>query len=98
MRARRDEEIEDEKEERREDETAAKGAHFNGSGANKCRDETRVTRARARDAGRDARETHDVRMAVRHCHRHTARALSSERAPPPSQRARVGSWGEEKRR
>ena len=48
MRARRDEEREDEREERREDETAAKGAHFNGSGANKCRDETRMTRARAR--------------------------------------------------
>ena len=93
MRARRDEEREDEREERREDETAAKGAHFIGSGANKCRDETRMTRTRARDA----RDTHDVRMTVRHCHRHTARALSSERAPPPSQRARVGAWGEEKR-
>ena len=92
MRARRDEEREDEREERREDETAAKGAHFNGSGANKCRDEDDA-RARARDA----RDTHDVRMTVRHCHRHTARALSSERAPPPSQRARVGAWGEEER-
>ena len=51
MRARRDEddeEREDEREERREDETAAKGAHFNGSGANKCRDETKMARARAR--------------------------------------------------
>ena len=53
MRARRDEE-------RREDETAAKGAHFNGSGANKYRDEDDA-RARARDA----RDTHDVRMTVR---------------------------------
>ena len=43
-----DEEREDEREERREDETVAKGTHFNGSGANKCRDETRMTRARAR--------------------------------------------------
>ena len=39
MRARRDKERLDEREERREDETAAKEAHFNGSGANKCRDE-----------------------------------------------------------
>ena len=47
MRARRDEEGEDEREERREDETAAKGAHFNGSGANKFRDEDNARRARA---------------------------------------------------
>ena len=92
MRARRDEEREDEREERREDETAAKGAHFNGSGANKCRDEDDA-RARARDA----RDTHDVRMTIRHCHRHTARALSSERAPPTSQLVRVGAWEEEER-
>ena len=56
MRARRDEEREDEREERREDETAAKEAHFNGSGANKCRDETRMTRARARET-RETRTT-----------------------------------------
>ena len=96
MRARRDEEREDEREdereERREDETAAKGAHFNGSGANKCRDDDDA-RARARDA----RDTHDGRMTVRHCYRHTARALSSELAPPPSQRARVGARGQEER-
>ena len=92
MRARRDEEREGEIEERREAEMAAKGAHFNESGANKCRDETRMTHARALDA----RDTHDVRMTVRHCYRHTTRALSSERAPPPSQRARVGPWGDGK--
>ena len=94
MRTRRDEEREDEREERREDKKAAKGAHFNKSGANKCRDETRMTRAR--DA-RDTRDTHDMRMTVRHCHRHTARALSSERAPPPSQHARVCAWEKGKR-
>ena len=53
MRARRDEEREDERDERREDETAAKGAHFSGSGANKCRDEDD---ARVRSASNKARD------------------------------------------
>ena len=92
MRARRDEEREDEREERRKDETAAKGAHFNGSGANKCRDTTRMTRAHAS-------VTRETRMT---CAWPSATAIAtpreryraSERAPPPPQRARACERGE----
>ena len=74
MRARRDEEREDEREDKREDETAAKGAHFKGSGADKCRGEDD-----ARVRARDVRDTHDVRMAVRLRLRLRAREQASKR-------------------